>query len=308
MMSKIIKGLILIMTLLSLLTGCIFNNPKTETGEYRVRNIRIYKNTPAWKLAKAVNRQDTKKIAQIVEENPEVLNFQDPLYGATLLYWAVGMEKYKSAKALLEAGADPNIITHEMGTALYRAAGYSFVDTQAKKDPMYVRLLLKYGADPNIGYVNNYNNTDVKTPLMESIGCGIEKTKALVEAGADINYRTEKGMTAAIWAIWVAGGARTNIETELEVMEYAHYLIIEKKADVTKPYLGRVTGEEVAPVSFLRDWFMKLDDKGYQRKMEIVEEFARQGADYWSTEITKHQLNQIQKLYPDTWEEYIKRY
>jgi len=58
----------------------------------------------------------------------------------------------------------------------------------------------------------------------------------------------------------------------------------------------------------LRDWFPKLDDKGHERKIEIIEEFARQGEDYWSTEITKHQIDQIKKLYPDTWEEYIKRY
>lgn len=48
---------------------------------------------------------------------------------------------------------------------------------------------------------------------------------------------------------------------------------------------------------------------GYgERKMEIVDEFARQGEDYWATEIPKNRLDQIQKLYPDTWEEYISRY
>lgn len=42
--------------------------------------------------------------------------------------------------------------------------------------------------------------------------------------------------------------------------------------------------------------------------MEIVDEFARQGIYYWATEIPKYTLEHIQKLYPDTWEEYIKRY
>ena len=64
----------------------------------------------------------------------------------TLLHWAVGTEKYNSAEALLKAGADPNIIsTHTNATVLFLSAGYSFIDTQAKEDPKFVRLLLEYG-------------------------------------------------------------------------------------------------------------------------------------------------------------------
>jgi hypothetical protein len=43
-------------------------------------------------------------------------------------------------------------------------------------------------------------------------------------------------------------------------------------------------------------------------KMEIVEEFKRQGVDYWGTEVPKSRFEQIKKLYPDTWEEYIQKY
>jgi len=298
---NLLKGVVLVVFLLSLLSGC-------SDGEYKVIDVKIYQNTPAWELAKAVNNQDTKRIAQIVQKSPEVLDYQDPKYGTTLLFWAVGMEKYDAAEALLKAGANPDIISvYEGGTALYRAAGFSFVDNQAKTDSKYVKLLLAYGADPNIGFVGNDHNNSTEigtTPLMESIGCGFEKTKALVEAGADINYRTEEGMTAAIQALWLADG---QISNEIWVMEYAYYLIVEKQADITKPWLGR-SYEEVAPVTFLRDWFPELDSKGYRRKMEIIAEFARQGEDYWATEIPKYTLEDIKKIYPDSWEEYIKRY
>lgn len=80
---------------------------------------------------------------------------------------------------------------------------------------------------------------------MRSIGCGIEKTKALVETGADINYKTKLGTTAAIVALSAGGGNRS---------------------------------------------------------------LARQGVNYWETKINKRTLEQIKKLYPDTWEEYIKKY
>lgn len=67
------------------------------------------------------------------QKNPHWLNYQEPKYGATLLLWAVGTEKYNSAKTLLKYGADPNIATFEGETPLFIAAGYSWVDIYAKK-------------------------------------------------------------------------------------------------------------------------------------------------------------------------------
>jgi hypothetical protein len=270
---------------------------------YKKTSINIYKNTPAWDLALAVKDQSTKNIQKIAKNKPELLSYQDPKYGATLLLWAIGMEKYESAETLLKCGANPNLVTTFGETPLFIAAGYSWVDTEAKKDPKYVKLLLSFGANPNINYRggDEQNNiTEANTsPLMESIGTGIEKTKALVEAGADINHKTPSGKTAAIIALMNGGPNAT-----LEAMEYAKYLIVDKKANVSEPY----SSSGLYPVNILRTWVYKLNSEQYKLKMEIVEEISRQGVNYWDTKINNNTLMQIKKLYPDTWEEYLKKY
>lgn len=281
-----------------------------DEGEYKITNVKIYKDTPAWELALAVRSQKTNIIESIVKEKPQLLNYQEPKYGATLLLWSVGMEKYKSVESLLKCGADPNIATTTYGeTPLFLAAGYSWVDNDAKKDPKYVELLLDYGANPNINYIGSDilgEKTVIEpgtSPLMNSIGTGIEKTKSLVEAMADINYKMKRGKTVAIEALM-----------DHRYPEYAHYLIVEKKAKVTEPYYRRESygnedpNEKFFPVDLLRYWIFDLDSQEYKIKMEIVEEFARQGVNYWEAPINKSILEQIQKLYPDTWEEYIKKY
>lgn len=316
MKNKKRNSIIIFSFILSFITlfvcGYVAWNRLADSCEHIIVDYRIYKNTPAWELACAVKKENTQKIEKIVKENPELLNYQDPKYGATLLIWSVGTERYKSAETLLKCGADPNIKTYSdpdkqkytaVGeTALYIASGYSWVDNDAKKDPKYVKLLLKYGADPNINYVGFENSVSEpgESPLMYSIGCGIEKTKALVEGGADINYKTKSGICAADMAIlWH------------EQPEYAYYLIVEKKADITKPicFMDDDTGnEKFYIVDSLRSWIYPINSPEYKIKMEIVKEFERQGVNYWDTKIPEPTLEIIKKTYPDTWKEYIKQY
>ncbi|NMM64107.1 ankyrin repeat domain-containing protein [Clostridium sp. P21] len=292
------------------------SNKSDEEGN-KMYNVGIYKDTSAWELALAVRDEKTKTIEKIVKDNPKLLNYQDPKYGVTLLLWSVGTERYKSAEELLKCGADPNIASTNTGeTPLFTAAGYSWIDNDYKKDAKYVKLLLKYGANPNKNNMKENKPGFVKTvfdpgesPLMNSIGCGIEKTKALVEAGADINCKTKNGYTAAINALQYGTG-------DTKTVEYAYYLIVEKKAKVNESYhrSEAVTmsddnpNDKFYPVDSLRYWIPELGSKEYKMKMEIVKEFANQGVNYWNTKIPKNKLSQIKKLYPDTWEEYIKKY
>lgn len=293
-------------------TACSNNEISTSVGkgEYKITNIKIFKDTPAWELVLAVQDQKVDEIEKIAKDKPELLNYQDPNYGVTPLIWSIGMEKYESTERLLKCGSDANIATVPYGkTPLLLASGYSWVDNEAKKDPKYVELLLYYGADPNIsyiGYMGAESQSTIEpgaTPLMYSIGAGIEKTRALVESGADINQKSQSQSTAAIYALFYD-----------QDPQYAHYLIVEKKAIVIEPYFSRIIlsgddpSKEFFPVNLLRDWFFELDSKEYRIKMEIVKEFERQGIDYWSTQVPERMIKKIKKLYPDTWEEVITKY
>ncbi len=312
MSRKTIFIVFIIITFSVILLSCRLQGKEMDKGEYEITSINIYKDTPVWELALAVKDQKVKDIEKIAKNEPNLLDYQESKYGSTLLLWAIGMEKYNSAEALLKCGADPNITSNtEWKTPLFLASGFSWIDYDAKKDPKYVKLLLNFGADPNIIYYHESEKFTGKpgvSPLMNSIGSGIEKTKALVEAGADINYKTETGRTAAIIAL------RNGKNATPSGIEYAHYLVAKKKARISEPYYrGTAFGdgdpnEEFLPVNILRGWIYDLDSERHKIKMEIVEEFTRQGVNYWETPINKSILEQIQKLYPDTWEEHIKKY
>ncbi|QNO14322.1 ankyrin repeat domain-containing protein [Alkalicella caledoniensis] len=287
-------------------------NLNENNENYRIKNVEIFKDTPAWDLALAVEKEDANSIEEILKTNPELINFHDDNYGITPLLWAVGVRKYKSGEALLKCGADPNIPAKgELGTPLLVAVMKPWDDKYVDNTNI-IELLLKYKADPNKGYIGE------DTLMMESgtsslhraVYMGIEKTKVLVEGGADINIKTKSGRTPAINAL--IDGSFYKKEAKSAVV--AHYLIVEKKANVSEPYFSRAKNineserKENYTIDLLRDWVSDLDSEEYILKMEVVKEFLRQGVNYWHTEVTDKRLKSIMKLYPNDWQEFIKLY
>lgn len=294
---------------------------------YTIRDIEIFGETLAWELALAINEEKTSKIKEIIKSNPEIIDFQDPKYGATLLLWSVGKDKYKSTKALLECGANTEIGTFDIGeTPLLVASETLWGNTP--NNIKYVKFLLKYGADPNKPYKDTrkieslpyvpfipWMGITSKTPLIMSIGNGIEVTKMLVEAGVDINYKTPRfGETAAMNAIQDGSSSVSMTSTRTVIPEYAYYLIVEQKAklihdnDETMNADVKNSSSNTDFVAELRYWIYILDSKEYKIKMEIIDEFKKQGMDYWSTPIPGDVLKKIKDLYPTNWEEYIEKY
>lgn len=162
-------SIIFVLIFSSIIAEAKFN--ESAKKDYPRTNVNIFKDTPVWELALAVKNENTKEIERIVKYNPKLLNYQEPKFGNTLLIWAVGMEKYNSAETLLKCGADPNIQsvrydTYGEETALSVASQFSWIDREANEDPKYVKLLLKYGANPNGSYIGAEHSTELGTSIL----------------------------------------------------------------------------------------------------------------------------------------------
>jgi hypothetical protein len=119
----------------------------------------------------------------------------------------------------------------------------------------------------------------------------------LVEAGADIHY-TKKGIIQAALAEALI----------LDQMDVAMYLV-EKGADYTKPITPTVLkGEDVSVLYLLRCSIIDLDSEQYKKKMEVIAFLKTKGLDYDKEPIDDADIERMKNMYPDNWQEYVKRY
>ena len=108
--------------------------------------------------------------------------------GSTALLWATYKVDHELVRALLKAGAKPNIANHYGAAPLTEAAKLSDVDL--------VRMLLDAHADPNSP------NQDNQTALMLASSLGSLKiAQMLISKGANVNaVESFRGQTALMWA------------------------------------------------------------------------------------------------------------
>ncbi|WP_426670492.1 ankyrin repeat domain-containing protein [Mucilaginibacter sp. McL0603] len=254
-------------------------------GDYR-----LFQNTPAWELAKAVKDEDTSKIKEEISKNKSLLNFGEPRFGQTLLLMAVKTLKFESAKTLVSLGANPNDQDKYDGSSpLMEAAHINFLgnDTYGS-DPRYLKLLLEHGGDPNAeqkGTRRKGNGTRY-TPLLRACAIGnFDYVKILVDAGANVNYNNEFSMSPLGEAVIVGSNP--------DVVIY----LIEKGADYKRSLLTTVSGKKLYITDILRDWLFDLGSDKYKKKMELVDFLKKNGMDYWKIEIPEQYLDDYPKSY-----------
>ena len=195
-----------------------------DKSELTGRDYRLFQNTSAWELAKAVEDENTKKIDKIVSENPEIINYQESKYGNTLLMLTIMNQQLKPFKALLKRGADVNIHSTFDGTSsLIKACSSKFYNIT------FVKMLIEYGADVNdveIGERRKENGTRL-TPLIAASRTGrLDLVRFLVSKGADVNYQNEFGQSALSKSVMV------------DEYKVAYYLL-QNGADYNRPIYYR---------------------------------------------------------------------
>lgn len=316
-------GYIILAILLYVMTACQDTRDEPVAPDRIGRaDYRRFQNTPAWELAKATEDGDTLRMRKLLQRTPSLLDYQEPHGGMTLLMMTVMNqarphsfpEKYiyqvsfrdnkvqhRSFRFLLEYGAHVNMVNPVTGeTALLLACSSAYYHMQ------YIEELLAYGADINYiqPRISNIYMEDNKTVLMGAVSSGrLDIVKFLVEHGAKINYTNSYRQTPLSVAMYKS------------YYDIALYLI-KKGANYRAP-LGRrcdmlfLYGDTalVYIAEYLRyKVVLQHDTQRRKRKMELVEYLKEQGIDYAKTPIPESVVEDVRKIYPETWREYLKNY
>lgn len=228
------KRLISICLIAVLLSGCHSSNRRL-TGY----NIKLWKGTPAWKLAKAVQGNDTSKVNRILGKGELSIDYREPTYGESLLYWAIYNNKIETVGFLLSKGANPNLHTRFNGESpITLSCRYVDIDIEI------LRLLLSYGGNPNDHATEEDSITYMRsgrTPLYCAAGSSLDKTKMLIEAGADVNMALVKGDTPLYNAL---------LGNRFEVILY---LLRECDVDPTDTFVVTIKGDTLEFLDLLND-------------------------------------------------------
>lgn len=259
-------------------------------------DLRLWEGTKGWSLAKAVQDEDSVKISKIIAAKGITIDFREPKFGQNLLMWAVLNNKIKAVRILLNLGADPNL--HDT----YKGESPVLEASEVGVDIKILELILNHGGNPNNFVLETEKLSEERTyetPLIRAAMTSFEKSKLLIEHGADVNMIiSHKGlvnkkimdretplMSAVLW----------------NRVDIVSYLIFEKGADFKETYGITIDGDTIEFAKMLRNWEFPLDSKEYKDKMRIVNYLKENGQDYWSTPIPK----EIEKHYP---KEYLKKY
>ncbi|PIF32658.1 ankyrin repeat protein [Flavobacterium sp. 9] len=258
-------------------------------------DYRLFQNTSAWELAKAVDDEDTIKIREILNNKKVDIDFREPKFGNTLLMLSIKNSQFQITKLLLILGANPNVEnTYRGGTAVIFAAN--------NNDPKYLELILKYKGNPNSIETAPVREDDQvrQTALLAAINLldpnSLEKVKLLVESGANINYHnlghTESPLSDAITA------------RKMDVILY----LLQKGADYNLMMYEMVDGHKVYILEALRKCIIDLESEQYKSKLEVIQFLKEKGLDYSKEPIPDYIGESIKKKYPKDWEDYIKKY
>lgn len=273
-----------------------------DKSELTYGDYRLFQNTPAWTLAKAVQDENEEEINKILLKDQNLINYQDPKYGNTLLTLTIINQQMKPFKVLLKNKANINIHNTYDGTSpLIQSCMFKTYDSE------YAKILIENKANVNgveIGKRREGNSTRF-TPLIAASREGkIDLVQLLIKNGADINYENEFHQSALSSCV---------MQDRYDVAIF----LLKSGANYTRPVFYRPSdnadynpneNQPMYLVDVLREDFFELDSQEYKYKMEIVDFLKDKGIDYSKTPIPDYIKKKAMENYPSNWQEYLQKY
>lgn len=291
------KKVLIIFVISGYLISCSNQDKKVDKSKLTGYDYRLFQDTPAWTLAKAVKAGDISSIRKEVLTNKIDPDYQESRYGNTLLMLSIFNNNYTSTNALLEVGADPNLRDRHRGAN-------AVIDAAKNSDPRYLELLLVNGGEPNV--VENELSNDDDSPLQTALTSAIsysdpnsfEKVKLLIEAGADVNFPNDNDHNTEL---------PIGIALKRDRMDIALFFL-KIGADHEQVMYKMINGHDVYILEALRKSILELQSPEYQRKLEIVAFLKGKGLNYSEEPIPDYIFQEIKENYPKDWEEYARKY
>lgn len=287
------KSMIIQLVFFCLLLSCsnINRDKPVDKKDLTGRDYRLFQNTPAWDLAKAVQDENVIKISEIIAKDNKIANYQEPKYGSTLLMLTIMNQQLEPFKTLLANKVDVNIHgTFDGASALIEACGY---------DIKYAEILLQNGANANDVETGERGagNTTRETPLIVASRTGkLDLVKLLLKNGADINYQNEYEQSALSGSV---------ILENYEVILF----LIQSGVDYKLPIsYNQEQDKTYYLVDELRFYTPDIGSTEYKYKMQIVDFLKSKGIDYRATPIPEYTKEFAQEKYPNNWQEYLEKY
>jgi ankyrin repeat protein len=298
------KRMIVKMFFCSLLLSCTnINRDKiVDKSELTYGDYRLFQNSPAWDLAKAVQDENEGEINKILSKDKKLINYQEQKYGNTLLTLTIINQQMKPFKVLLDNNAEVNIHNTYDGTSpLIQSCMFKSYDSE------FAKILIERKANVNdveVGKRREGNSTRF-TPLIAASREGkLDLVQILIKNGANINYENEFHQSALSSCV---------MQDRYDVTIY----LLKSGVNYSRPIFYRPSDDVVNNpkedkpiylIDMLREDFFELDSQEYKYKMKVVEFLKSKGVDYSKAPIPDYIKKKAVENYPDSWQEYIQKY
>ncbi len=237
----------------------LFSNGSCQTSPASGFNTRLFKNTPVYQIAKAIAKQDTLSIEEMLKKNPTLISYQEPRFGESLLEFAVITDRIHAVEKLLNLGSDPNLRSAiDNSTPFLTACRYS--GSLVNSDEI-IDLLIKHGAKVNSSQFDTAHDETKITALKLACYHGKLRTvQTLVDNGANLTgYPSNEGslVCAAL------------LTDKLDIIKY---LLLDKKLPVPEYCVIREQGSKFEKKVTMIDLLNEHDYSNDVKKQKLKEE------------------------------------